>query len=99
MSYSERMARELRLPIVRLVDGTGGGGSVKTLEMTGRTYVPANPAWDIIVASLSEIPVVSACLGPCAGLGAVRVAFAFFCDGPRSQPALRRRALRWSSAA
>jgi acetyl-CoA carboxylase carboxyltransferase component len=26
--YSERMARELRLPLVRLVDGTGGGGSV-----------------------------------------------------------------------
>src|SRR5262245_63488766 len=78
MSYSERMARELRLPIIRLVDGTGGGGSVKTLEMTGRTYVPANPAWDIIVASLSEIPVVSACLGPCAGLGAVRVVHSHF---------------------
>ncbi len=29
--YGELMARELRLPIVRLVDGTGGGGSVKTL--------------------------------------------------------------------
>jgi acetyl-CoA carboxylase carboxyltransferase component len=28
--YGERMARELRLPLVRLVDGTGGGGSVKT---------------------------------------------------------------------
>ncbi|HKC88660.1 MAG TPA: carboxyl transferase domain-containing protein, partial [Blastocatellia bacterium] len=78
MSYSERMARELRLPIIRLVDGTGGGGSVKTLEMTGRTYVPANPAWDIVVASLSEIPVVSACLGPCAGLGAVRVVHSHF---------------------
>jgi acetyl-CoA carboxylase carboxyltransferase component len=78
MSYSERMARDLRLPIIRLVDGTGGGGSVKTLEMTGRTYIPANPAWDIIVASLSEIPVVSACLGPCAGLGAVRVVHSHF---------------------
>jgi acetyl-CoA carboxylase carboxyltransferase component len=78
MSYSERMARELRRPIIRLVDGTGGGGSVKTLEMTGRTYVPANPAWDIIVASLSEIPVVAACLGPCAGLGAVRVVHSHF---------------------
>ncbi|MEK7830379.1 MAG: carboxyl transferase domain-containing protein, partial [Acidobacteriota bacterium] len=78
MSYSERMARELRLPLVRLVDGTGGGGSVKTLEMTGRTYVPANPAWDIVVASLSEIPVVAAALGPCAGLGAVRVVNSHF---------------------
>lgn len=78
MGYSERMARELRLPIIRLVDGTGGGGSVKTLETTGRTYVPANPAWDIVVASLSEIPVVAACLGPCAGLGAVRVVSSHF---------------------
>ena len=72
------LLRELRLPLIRLVDGTGGGGSVKTLETTGRTYVPANPAWDIIVASLSEIPIVSACLGPCAGLGAVRVVHSHF---------------------
>ncbi len=78
MGYSERMARDLRLPIIRLVEGTGGGGSVKTLETTGRTYVPANPAWDIVVASLSEIPVVAACLGPCAGLGAVRVVSSHF---------------------
>jgi acetyl-CoA carboxylase carboxyltransferase component len=78
MGYSERMARELRLPIIRLVDGTGGGGSVKTLETMGRTYVPANPAWDIVVASMSEIPVVAACLGPCAGLGAVRVVSSHF---------------------
>lgn len=78
MGYSERMARELRLPIIRLVEGTGGGGSVKMLEIMGRTYVPANPAWDIVVASMSEIPVVAACLGPCAGLGAVRVVSSHF---------------------
>ena len=29
---AEQMANELRLPIVRLVDGTGGGGSVKSLD-------------------------------------------------------------------
>lgn len=78
MGYSERMARELRLPIIRLVDGTGGGGSVKMLETMGRTYVPANPSWDIVVASMSEIPVVAASLGPCAGLGAVRVVSSHF---------------------
>ena len=76
--YSEQMARELRLPIVRLVDGTGGGGSVKTYEITGRTYVPGNPAWDIISASMSEIPVLAAALGPVAGLGAARVACSHF---------------------
>ena len=76
--YGERMARELRLPIVRLVDGTGGGGSVKTYEQTGRTYVPGNPGWDLIVAMLSEVPVVAAALGPVAGLGAARVAHSHF---------------------
>ncbi len=77
-AYSERMARELRLPLIRLVEGTGGGGSVRTYEATGRTYVPGNPAWDLIAASLSEIPVVAAALGPVAGLGAARVAAAHF---------------------
>lgn len=76
--YAEKMARELRLPIVRLVDGTGGGGSVKTLETSLRTYVPANPAWDVVVALLSEVPVVGACLGSVAGLGAVRVVTSHF---------------------
>src|SRR5437762_3767485 len=76
--YSEKMARELRLPIVRLVDGTGGGGSVKTYEIAGRTYVPGHPAWDVIAASMSEIPVIAAALGPVAGLGAARVACSHF---------------------
>ncbi len=78
MGYSEKLALGLKLPLVRLVDGTGGGGSVKTLEMTGRTYVPANPAWDAVVELLGEVPVVAACLGPVAGLGAVRVATSHF---------------------
>ena len=76
--YAERMANELRLPIVRLVDGTGGGGSVKTLETMGRTYVPANPAWDLVVDNYARVPVAAACLGPVAGLGAARVAHAHF---------------------
>src|SRR5499433_3710689 len=76
--YAEKMARELRLPLVRLVDGTGGGGSVKTYEITGRTYVPGNPTWDVVAAALSEIPVVAAALGPVAGLGAARVAASHF---------------------
>jgi len=76
--YGELMARELRLPIVRLVDGTGGGGSVKTLDEMKRTYVPANPAWDTVVALLSEVPVVGACMGSVAGLGAARVVTSHF---------------------
>jgi acetyl-CoA carboxylase carboxyltransferase component len=76
--YAELLAGELRLPLIRLVDGTGGGGSVKSYETTGRTYVPANPGWDAVVANLGRVPVVAACLGPVAGLGAARVVTAHF---------------------
>ncbi|WP_322795489.1 carboxyl transferase domain-containing protein, partial [Tepidiforma sp.] len=71
--YAERMARELRVPMVRLVDGTGGGGSVRTQGTQGHTYIPANPGWDTVVEMLSEVPVVAAALGSVAGLGAARV--------------------------
>jgi acetyl-CoA carboxylase carboxyltransferase component len=71
--YAEQLAGELRLPIVRLVEGTGGGGSVKTLEQHGHTYVPVNPGWDYVVGNLSSVPVVAAGLGPVAGLGAARL--------------------------
>ena len=71
--YAEQMANELRLPLVRLVDGTGGGGSVKSMESLGRTYVPFNPGWEWAVENLSTVPVVALALGPVAGLGAARV--------------------------
>ena len=78
MGWSERTAKELRLPIVRLVDGTGGGGSVKTNATLKRSYVPANPNWDVAVELMSQVPVVGAALGPVAGLGAARVAASHF---------------------
>jgi acetyl-CoA carboxylase carboxyltransferase component len=78
MGWSERTARELRLPLIRLVDGTGGGGSVRTNAALRRSYVPANPEWDVSVALLSQVPVVAAGLGPVAGLGAARVAASHF---------------------
>ena len=70
---SEQMANELRIPLVRLIDGTGGGGSVKSIEVEGYTYVPANPAWDWVVKNLATVPVVSLGLGSVAGLGAARL--------------------------
>jgi acetyl-CoA carboxylase carboxyltransferase component len=78
MVYAEKLANELRVPLVRLVDGTGGGGSVKSLETMGHTYVPFIPGWDVAVENLSTIPVVAAALGPVAGLGAARVVAAHF---------------------
>jgi propionyl-CoA carboxylase beta chain len=69
----EAMANELRIPLIRMIDGTGGGGSVKSLEMMGHTYVPAVPGWDEIMTNLDTVPVVALALGPTAGLGAARV--------------------------
>ena len=51
-SSAEGLALELGLPHVRLVDGMGGGGSVKTIEMAGRTYIPEVRGWEIVVAHI-----------------------------------------------
>jgi len=72
--FAEQMANEYRLPLIRLVDGTGGGGSVKMLEKDPRTYIPQTPGWEWVVANMASVPVVALALGPCAGLGAGRVA-------------------------
>ena len=69
----EQMAHTLGLPLVRMIDGTGGGGSVKSLEAMGRTYVPMVPGWEHVVKNLDSVPVVALALGPTAGLGAARL--------------------------
>jgi acetyl-CoA carboxylase carboxyltransferase component len=71
--YSEQYASQMRLPVVRLLDGASGGGSVKMAAEAGYTYLPVNPAWDAVVDNLSLVPVVAACLGPVVGLGAARL--------------------------
>src|SRR3954449_7533476 len=78
MVWAERAAHDLRVPLVRLVDGTGGGGSVKSLEQQGFTYVPHVPGFELMGANLSRVPVVAAALGPCAGLGAARIVATHF---------------------
>jgi propionyl-CoA carboxylase beta chain len=70
---AELMAAEYGLPLVRLLDGTGGGGSVAEIEKIGATYVPYVPGFDQVVANLGRVPVVSLGLGPIAGLGAARL--------------------------
>ena len=72
-AMAEAMAHEMRLPIIRLIDGTGGGGSVKMLEDMGFTYVPFVPGWEHVVKNLKTVPVVALALGPTAGLGAARM--------------------------
>ena len=54
--FSEQYAGQMRLPVVRLLDGASGGGSVKMALDAGYTYVPVNPAWDAVVDNLSRRP-------------------------------------------
>lgn len=75
---AELLASEYKMPLVRMIEGTGGGGSVKTLEQNGYTYIPEIPGWDRIVDNLSEVPVVSLGLGPVAGLGAGRMVMSHY---------------------
>ena len=70
---AEQMAHDLGLPLLRMIDGTGGGGSVRSLEEMGFTYVPFVPGWETVAANLRRVPVVSLALGPVAGLGAARL--------------------------
>ena len=53
-SFAETFARRWRIPFVRLVDGTGGGGSVKNLETQGYMPLPDVPQFSEVLAALSE---------------------------------------------
>ena len=79
---SERMANELRIPIVRIIEGSGGGGSVRTIETTGRANLPGGQGtssrFDLMAANLGTVPVVGLGLGSVAGLGAARLAATHF---------------------
>jgi len=75
---AERMAHEFRMPIVRVIEGSGGGGSVKTIETTGRANLPGGVGGTGLflytTLNLSAVPVVGLGLGSVAGLGAARLA-------------------------
>ena len=75
---AEEMAREFRMPIIRVIEGSGGGGSVKTIETKGRANLPGQVgetrAYHLMTDNLGHVPVVGLGLGSVAGLGAARLA-------------------------
>ena len=99
LSASQR-ALEWRLPYVRLLDAAGG--SVRSFEEIGRTYLPdANSFTHTDVTLLNTVPVVSAVMGAAAGIGALHTQ-----PGPlerdgrqhaRCSPAVRRWSRRRSA--
>jgi acetyl-CoA carboxylase carboxyltransferase component len=72
--FAEQVAVELGLPHIRLVDGMGGGGSVKQIEIKGRTLIPQVAGWETVVNHLAVAPSIALALGSVAGIGAARVA-------------------------
>jgi acetyl-CoA carboxylase carboxyltransferase component len=90
---AERMANELRLPIVRIIEGSGGGGSVKTIETTGRSNLPGQLGisqfgYQYLADNLGTVPVVALGLGSVAGLGAARLAASHYSVMTKSTSAL-----------
>ncbi len=74
---ANQRALEWQIPYVRLLDAAGG--SVRSFEDIGRTYLPDGNAWSAVdVQLLSEVPVVSAVMGSVAGLPAINACFAHF---------------------
>ncbi|MEI7710523.1 MAG: carboxyl transferase domain-containing protein [Rhodospirillales bacterium] len=74
----EMMAGEFRIPLIRIVEGSGGGGSVKTIETTGHANLPggvgqSSGLW-LCAQNMGRVPVVALGLGSVAGLGAARLA-------------------------
>jgi acetyl-CoA carboxylase carboxyltransferase component len=74
--YAQRLALEWRLPYIRLLDAAGG--SVRTFEKIGRTYIPVSASTPGIEQLLCTVPVVSAVLGSVAGLPAVEACLSHF---------------------
>ena len=74
----EQMANQLHLPLIRLVEGSGGGGSVKTIETRGRANVPGVSGWEWVVWNMGTVPRVALGLGSVAGLGAAHLAAAHY---------------------
>jgi acetyl-CoA carboxylase carboxyltransferase component len=74
---ANRRALEWRVPYVRLLDAAGG--SVRSFEEIGRTYLPDGNSftWPD-VQLLRAVPVVSAVMGSVAGLPAVHACMAHF---------------------
>ncbi len=74
---ANRRALEWRVPYVRLLDAAGG--SVRSFEEIGRTYLPDGNSFTAPdVELLRAVPVVSAVMGSVAGLPAVNACIAHF---------------------
>ncbi|KAK4574158.1 hypothetical protein LTR86_001919 [Recurvomyces mirabilis] len=77
--YMEKLALRLKLPIIKLLDGSSGGGSVTTIETNGYAYIPPMDGAHQVIQQLNAgIPNLGAALGTAIGLGAARLVVCHF---------------------
>lgn len=77
--YMEKLSYTMKLPIVKLVDGSSGGGSVSTIKKEGFSYIPPMSTFPWVIKQLNAgIPNLGAVVGPAIGLGAARVTACHF---------------------
>ncbi len=101
--YTEELACQYRIPLVRMHEGaggsvTGGGGKSGPRTLSAPVYDP--PRFASVGRALATVPVASAALGAVAGLPAVRLVSSHYCVMARHTaqimaggPALVERAL------
>ncbi|TCD62688.1 hypothetical protein EIP91_006547 [Steccherinum ochraceum] len=78
VAYGETQARKAGVPIVRLLDGSSGGGSVASYLTMGATYIPALAGLAQSMDALATVPIASALLGPVVGLAAAKAVASHF---------------------
>ncbi|KAG6865319.1 hypothetical protein C0991_003493 [Blastosporella zonata] len=76
--YGELLARKSRVPLIRLLDGSSGGGSVATYLTMGATYIPGMAGLGRSMDTMAVVPVASALLGPVVGLAAAKAVLSHF---------------------
>ncbi|KAL0957994.1 hypothetical protein HGRIS_000169 [Hohenbuehelia grisea] len=76
--YGEMLARKYRVPLIRLLDGSSGGGSVALYLSMGAIYIPALGGTGQSMDTMAVVPVASALLGPVVGLAAAKTVLSHF---------------------
>ncbi|HDR15556.1 MAG TPA: carboxyl transferase, partial [Desulfobacteraceae bacterium] len=78
LAYIARMAHEMRLPVVRLLDGAGG--SIREIAEKGYVDLPAGRDRERLlgVELMSMVPIVSLVLGSVSGIGAMETVESHF---------------------
>lgn len=77
--YMEKICVHLKLPMVKLIDGASGGGSIITYKVQQGTYISELELLPCLVQQLDlGIPQCATIVGPAVGLGAARAAVSHF---------------------